>query len=91
MSNELDIEKIKKSPIPVILKVKVIVNAKNNAIEFQEDGSVKLRIAQIALEGKANKEIVKFLSEIFNVPKRNVEIIKGEKSSRKSILIKPQI
>jgi uncharacterized protein (TIGR00251 family) len=90
MLNELNIEKVKKSKEAVVLTVKVIANARNNAVEFQKDGSVKLRIAKIASDGRANKEIIKFLSEIFDVPKGNVEILKGEKSNHKNISIKPK-
>jgi len=71
----------------MLFKVKVIAGAKNNSIEHLEDGSIKLRIAQKAVDGKANKEIINYLSEAYKVPKKNVNIIKGEKSSHKTIEI----
>lgn len=43
----------------------------------------EIRIKQIPQKGKANKEIVKELSKIFNC---NVGISKGEKSSQKTIV-----
>lgn len=43
----------------------------------------EIRIKQIPQKGKANKEIVKELSKIFNC---DVSISKGEKSSQKTIV-----
>ncbi|MBE7706153.1 MAG: DUF167 domain-containing protein [Cyanobacteria bacterium SIG30] len=87
MSNELEIEKIKNSKEDVKLNVKVIANAKKKSIEFQEDGSVKLKVIQIASDGRANKEIIEFLCKIFDRPKNKISIIRGELSSHKVILI----
>ena len=43
----------------------------------------EIRIKQVPQKGKANKEIVKELSKIFNC---DVSISKGEKSSQKTIV-----
>ena len=75
MSSELNIEKI-------------ITNAKQNSIEFLEDGLIKLRISTVPVEGKANKEIIEYLSKIFNKRRGDIVILKGEKNSHKVILIK---
>jgi len=88
MSNELDIEKIKNSKEDITINVKVIANAKQNSIEFLDDNSIKLRISKIAVDGKANKEIIEYLSDIFDRRKNDIQILKGEKSSHKVILIK---
>lgn len=71
----------------MLLKVKVIAGAKNNSLEHLKDGTIKLRIAQKALDGKANKEIINYLSKVYNIPKSNINILKGEKSSHKTIQI----
>ena len=89
MSNEVNIESIKNAARDVTLTVKVIANAKKNAIEFLDDGTVKLRISKAAVDGKANKEIIDFLSETFKRTKNQIIILRGEKSSHKVILIKP--
>ena len=88
MSNELNIEAIKNNKSDTTLNVKVITNAKQNSIEFLEDGSVKLRISKIPVDGKANKEIVEYLCKVFEKKKSDIIIKKGEKSSYKVILIK---
>ena len=67
-------------------KIKVVANSKNNNIEFLED-FVKIKIKQRAIEGKANKAIIKYLSEEIKIPKSKISISSGEKSSLKTIKI----
>jgi len=40
-----------------------------------------------AINGKANKSIIEFLSKELNLKKKDIEIIRGEKSSKKIISI----
>ena len=40
-----------------------------------------------AIDGKANKSIIEFLSKELNLKKKVIEIIRGEKSSKKIISI----
>ena len=52
-----------------------------------EDGTVRIRIAAPPVEGKANKALVKYLSELFGVRKNKIEIVAGEKGLDKIISI----
>lgn len=73
---------------PVILKVHVVPNSRNNSIsEVMEDGTLKIHIKAPPVEGKANKAILDFLSKFFDWPKTKIKIIQGEKSRRKLIVI----
>ncbi|MDD5340902.1 MAG: DUF167 domain-containing protein [Patescibacteria group bacterium] len=67
-----------------ILNIKVIPNAKVNKISA-EDGVFKIKICAPAHEGKANKALIKFLSEHFGVPKSKIKIISGEKARDKKV------
>lgn len=67
-------------------KIKVVANSKNNSIEFCDD-FIKIKIKERAIEGKANKGIVEYLSEILKFPKSKIVILNGEKSSIKTIQI----
>lgn len=71
---------IKKNKFKIIVKTK----AKNNEItEFdKEEQSYRLNIKAIPQKGNANKEIIKFLSKLL---KKQVRIIKGLKSKKKTI------
>ena len=82
-------EKLEKGEV-VNLKIKVIANAKINGLEEYADDILKLRINKPAVDGKANKAIIEYLSSQFKVPKSNITILKGEKNSLKDLLIKPK-
>ncbi len=70
------------------LKVKVVTNSSKRMYEVLGENELKVKIHSTPQKGKANKELLEFLSEIFNVPKSNIKIIKGEKSNRKEIEVK---
>ncbi len=66
------------------LEVKVITGAKQNEIcEFLADGALKLKIHAKPVEGKANQEVIEFLSEILQVSRTALAIVRGEHSKRK--------
>ena len=70
----------------IVLEVKVIPRASRNEIVGILDDRLKLKIKSPPLEGRANKEIVNFFSSFLNMPKRDIEILRGTTSSHKSIL-----
>ena len=80
---------IQNSKQEIKLQVKVSANSKKNSIEFFDE-YIKLKIAKPAVDGKANKEIIKYLSDILNLPKNNIQILNGEKSSLKMLLFIPK-
>lgn len=67
-------------------KIKVVANSKINLIDFCEE-FIKVKIMARAIEGKANKAIIEYLSDILGVAKSKISIINGEKSSTKTIQI----
>ena len=80
---------IGKNPNGIRFQIKVCANSKKNSIEFSEN-YIKLKISKPAVDGKANKEIINFLSDILNLPKNNIKILNGEKSSLKMLLFTPK-
>ncbi len=70
----------------VKFRIKVSANASSDSIEFCEE-TIKVRIKARAIEGKANKAIIEYLSEILGIAKSKIKIVNGEKSSIKTILI----
>lgn len=71
----------------IIVKLKISPNASKNEIIKTEDG-VKVKITAQPVVGKANKCLIEFLSKTFKIPKTSIEIIKGETSKEKTLLIK---
>jgi len=52
------------------------------------DGILRVRIAAAPLKGKANKELIGFLSEVLGVSKSSIRVEKGLASRRKLVLVK---
>ena len=49
------------------------------------DDALKVRIAAAAVEGAANKELIKFLSKAFKIPKSSIRFRSGETAKIKVI------
>ncbi len=71
-----------------IIPVRITPRAQKNEIsELMEDGTVKIRLTAPPIDGKANKALVDFLSDILNVRRSSIEIISGMKSRNKQVRI----
>ena len=68
------------------IAIKVIAGARKNFLK-QEGELTKVYLTAPAVDGKANKALIEFLSEYFQVSKSQIEIIKGLKSRSKTITI----
>lgn len=73
------------------LKVVVKTGAKTAGIEEIEGDTVKLKLTAYPRDGAANKELIEMLSEILNVPKSRLEIIKGKTSRHKIVKLKGEL
>ena len=72
----------------VMFDVKVRPSAARTVIKgILADGTLKIDVAAVPEDGKANAELVRFLAEEFGVGKVNVEVVTGHTSSRKKIRI----
>ena len=71
----------------MILTVKVIPNASRNEIVGVKEGVLKVRIHAPADKGKANEELIVFLSESLKVPKSKITLLSGQTSRLKRIKI----
>ncbi len=69
------------------LTIKVIPGAKKNELKEEPSGLTKVYLRAPAVDGKANKALIEFLSRSFGVKKPQIEIIKGLKSRNKTINI----
>jgi uncharacterized protein (TIGR00251 family) len=71
----------------VKISVRVRPNARKSEIVDFKDGVLQLRVAAPPVEGKANSELLEFLSKILGVSKSRLSIEKGMKGRRKIIRI----
>ena len=65
--------------------VQVQPNARSNEVQGEKDGIWQLKIAATPVKGKANQELVRFLSDVLQISKSNLEIEKGLTGRRKLI------
>lgn len=71
----------------LIVKVRIVPNSSKNDIILEED-FIKVKITAQPIENKANKALIEFLSKSFKIPKTNIDILKGETSKEKTLLLK---
>lgn len=71
----------------VVLQLKISPNASKNAI-LKDDTGIKVKLTAQPIEGKANKALVEFLSKQLKIPKTSIEILRGEASKDKILLLK---
>lgn len=69
--------------------IKVIPKARQNAVKPSQDGPLKVYVTAVALDGKANQAAMELLADYWGVKKRQVQIIRGERSRQKIIRVLP--
>jgi uncharacterized protein (TIGR00251 family) len=73
----------------VIMELDISAGSKETAIKGYNPWRkrIEIRLSERAQKGKANAELMSFLSDLFKVHSRNVEIISGSTNSKKSVKI----
>ena len=71
----------------VVLVIHAQPGARASAFAGLHGEALKLRLAAPALEGRANKELCRFLAEAFGVPQAAVTVLNGEGSRHKRVRI----
>ena len=65
--------------------VQVHPNARGNEVQGEKDGIWQLKIAAPPVRSRANQELVRFLSDVLQISKSDLEIEKGLRGRRKLI------
>ena len=71
----------------VLLHIYVQPKASKSRIVGLYDGCLKLAIAAPPVDGKANEEVVRFLSRLLEIPGRDIALHSGAQSRRKKVRI----
>lgn len=58
-----------------------------NQIVGKENDFFKIKLKAAPVDGAANKSLVNFLSKKLGIPKRDVDIVSGERSRKKVVRI----
>ncbi|MGD9831779.1 MAG: DUF167 domain-containing protein [Piscinibacter sp.] len=65
------------------LAVSVVPNAKRTGADGLHDGALRVRLAAPPVDGKANETLVAWLAGELGVPRRRVELVRGQTARRK--------
>ena len=69
----------------VKISVRVKTLSKKNKLIMNNDGSFSLKVKSPPIKGKANNEIIKWLSKNLNISSKSISIVKGLYSKDKII------
>lgn len=70
-----------------LLRLYICPGARSPGISGLHGGRVKIRVSSLPRDGEANREVVSYLSQILNVPKKDVEILRGETGRSKDVYV----
>ncbi len=79
---------IRETPKGVIFKAAIQPGGSRNEIVGLKGDALKIRITAPPVEGAANKMCVEFLAKTLKVRKSDVEIIRGQASRSKKLLVR---
>lgn len=63
-------------------------NAKRSALIEVTAKGLHIALHAKPHQGEANKELIHFLSELFDIPKSHIELLRGESSRYKKVLLR---
>lgn len=85
---KLKLNQILKVDSPTFLRIKVLPGSQKNEItQIMSDETIKIRIKAPPQRGKANKELINFLSKELSIPKNTIIIISGKFDTLKLVKI----
>ena len=70
-----------------VIHVVVSANSSKRTVRLMSDGNIKIRITAPPESGKANDDIVDYMSALINVKKSQIKIIKGHLTKYKTLRI----
>lgn len=72
----------------VTLEVIVTPRAKRSKFVGFHGGFPKISLAAPPIEGRANEELIDFLQALFGLSGRDIELVRGDTSRRKTVLLR---
>lgn len=73
-----------------VIKIHVVPNSSKTQVIGEHGDRLKVKIKAPPVDGKANAEVIEFFSKFFGLKKNQVEIIVGETSKSKNILLRSE-
>ena len=69
------------------LPIKAVPNANRSEIIGWEHDALKIKLQAVPEDGKANKELIRFLSKTLKIAKSGIVLDSGDKSRHKRLII----
>ena len=67
--------------------LRIIPRSSRNEIADREGSVYRIKVTSPPVDGKANKALIALLSKHLKIPKKDIQIISGEKSRNKRVRI----
>lgn len=71
----------------ISLQIAIQPNAKKNEFVGTHGDLLKIKIASPPVDGAANEELISFLAKTFKVRKNQIEIVRGQTSRKKTVVV----
>ncbi len=68
-----------------LVQLHIQPGAKRSELAGLHGDALKIRLAAPPIEGRANDALLRFIAELFEVPLRQVELVRGGQSRQKTI------
>jgi uncharacterized protein len=75
------------TPEGAVLNLRIVPRAQKNAIQGELGDALKIRLCAPPVEGAANAALVEFLAETFGLPRARVQLLSGQTSRSKRVLL----
>ena len=72
----------------LVATIKVVPNASRSALAGRHGDALKVKLAAPPVDGRANRELVRFLAERAGLPPSAVSILRGETGRHKTVLLR---
>ena len=79
--------RIRETENGVVLDIRVLPRSSRCELAGIQHGALKMKITAPPVEGRANEECIRFLSDVLKVRKSAITIIGGGKSRNKTVCI----
>lgn len=71
----------------LVLQCLIQPKASRDEITGVQDDRLKIRITAPPVDGKANAHLLRYLSDVLDVPRSRIELLSGETGKRKTVKI----
>ena len=75
------------TPEGAVLNLRIVPRAAKNAIQGEHGDALKVRLCAPPVDGAANAALVEFLAEAFALPRARVQLLSGQTSRNKRVLL----